>query len=141
MSGSCGVAGAESGGVAVPDMSDWNGDESTRLSGICRSEQSETSDRGGLSIGPGPVVKRGHARMAIFSSGSVIRLAASGSNTRCRIAFSPCDSGNIVLKNCRSFRYARYVLSVGAARFHGFRPQVRFTRITPRDQTSFGRDA
>ena len=90
---------------------------------------------------PGPVVNLGQATMQALSSGRDILLVGSGSNTRWRMEFSPGDSGRIVLRNFRSFRYARYVLSDCDARFHGFRPQVRLTNMTPRDHTSFDAEA
>lgn len=51
------------------------------------------------------------------------------------------DNGRMVLSMRGSFKYARNVLSDGEARFQGFRPHVRFTRITPRDQISLGADS
>jgi hypothetical protein len=55
--------------------------------------------------------------------------------------FSSGDTGKIVLKNDESFKKARKVESSGDAFFHGFRPQVRFTRMTPKLHTSLGADA
>lgn len=49
--------------------------------------------------------------------------------------------GKMVLRKLRSRVKALKVLSSRHARFHGLRPQVRFTKITPSDQTSFGAEA
>ena len=79
--------------------------------------------------------------MASRSCSRVIRLRGLGSNMRRRMASSSTDRGRIVRKKFRFRRYAEYVSSRGSARFHGLRPHVRLTRITPRDQTSLGADA
>lgn len=60
---------------------------------------------------------------------------------RLRMESSSADNGRIDLRNLGSFIYARKVVSSKDARFHGFRPQVRFTRITPNDHTSLGAEA
>lgn len=60
---------------------------------------------------------------------------------RLRMESSSGVKGKIELRNLGFFKYARKVESSMDARFHGFRPQVRFTRIMPRLQTSFGLEA
>jgi hypothetical protein len=52
--------------------------------------------------------------------------------------FNSAETGKIELKNLGSFRNARNVESSGEAFFQGLRPQVKFTRMTPRLQTSLG---
>jgi hypothetical protein len=48
--------------------------------------------------------------------------------------------GKMVCKKERSRTNALNVESSTVARFQGLRPQVRFTKMTPRDQISFGAD-
>lgn len=55
------------------------------------------------------------------------------------ISFNSSVMGRIVFRKPRlSFRNAWYVASCIEASFHGLRPQVRLTKMTPRLQTSFG---
>jgi len=54
---------------------------------------------------------------------------------------SSADKGKMVLRKDGSFKKARKVESSGEAFFQGLRPQVRFTRMTPKLQISFGADA
>jgi hypothetical protein len=54
---------------------------------------------------------------------------------------SSWERGKIDLRNWGSFKKARNVESSADALFHGFRPQQRFTRITPRLHTSLGPEA
>lgn len=69
---------------------------------------------------------------------NVILLAGSGLKIMPKMSFSSSDTDRMVFKNPGSRMYARYVESSGEACFHGFLPHVRFTRMTPRDQTSLG---
>ena len=87
------------------------------------------------------VVNLSQERISSLSSGMVIRFDGSGSNIRLRMEFSPGERGRIDLRKLLSRRKARKVESSQLARFHGFRPQVRLTRMTPKDQTSLGADA
>lgn len=96
--------------------------------------------RGGLSKGP-LVVNLGQVKILYLSSGMVILLAGLVSKILRRIKSSSGDRGRIVLKKPGSLRKARKVLSLCDARFHGFRPQVKLTRMTPKDQMSLGADA
>lgn len=79
-----------------------------------------------------------HARISWTSCGSVILLAGLGVKIFLRMLFKSSVMGSIDFKNDGSRKYARYVESEQQASFHGFRPQVRFTRITPRLQMSLG---
>lgn len=83
-------------------------------------------------------VKRGHVRIASINSGMVILRAGSRVKILTRMSFSSSDTGRMVFRNSGLRRYARYVESSKEACFHGLRPQVRFTKITPSDQTSLG---
>ena len=87
------------------------------------------------------VVNLSQERIRSLSSGMVIRFDGSGSNIRLRMEFSSTERGRIDLRKLLSRRKARKVESSGQARFHGLRPQVRLTRMTPNDQTSLGADA
>jgi hypothetical protein len=84
------------------------------------------------------IVNRGQLRIKARSSGRVILLCGSHSKIRLKIIFSSGEMGKMELRNFGSFRNARKVESSGEAFFHGLRPQVRLTRMTPRLQTSFG---
>ena len=55
-----------------------------------------------------------------------------------RMSFSSSDSGRMVFRKFRFLANARYVESCREACFHGLRPHVRLTRITPKDQISLG---
>lgn len=57
---------------------------------------------------------------------------------RRKIRFRSNEMGKMVLKNLGSFRNARKVESSDEAFFQGLRPQVKFTRMTPRLHTSLG---
>jgi len=108
------------------------------------SEQSEEMSLGGGVVhmaGPGPVVNLWQCWILVRRSRMVTRFKGSSSKIERRISSSSADNGKMVLKNLGFLRYARNVLSEGAALFHGFRPHVRFTRITPRDHTSLGAEA
>jgi hypothetical protein len=72
--------------------------------------------------------------MDILLAGSISKILES-------IAFNSGEIGKIDCKNVGSFLNARYVESSYEALFHGFRPQVRLTRIMPRLQMSFGAEA
>lgn len=87
------------------------------------------------------VVKLLHLRIRSRSSGIFILLRGSFSKMRLRMKSSSGDNGSIELKNLGLFRYARKVESSMDARFHGLRPQVRFTRMIPRLHTSLGPEA
>lgn len=89
----------------------------------------------------GKVVNLSQDRMSSLNSGRVIRLDGSGSRMRLRMLFNSEERGRIDLRKLLSRMKARKVESSQQARFHGFRPQVKLTRMTPRDQTSFGADA
>ena len=86
-------------------------------------------------------VNLGHLRMRFLSSGILILLRASHSKMRLRMESSSGDSGKIELRNFGFLRYALKVESSIDARFHGFRPQVRFTNMIPRLHTSLAPDA
>ena len=87
------------------------------------------------------VVKRGHAIISSRNSGMVILLAGLHSKILRSMESSSGERGRIFRKKFGSRKYARKVESSTDARFHGLRPHVRLTRMTPRDQTSFGADA
>lgn len=55
-----------------------------------------------------------------------------------RMSLSSSDTGRMVLRNSGDRVKARYVESSKEACFHGLRPQVKLTRMTPRLQTSLG---
>lgn len=86
-------------------------------------------------------VNLGHLRMRFLRSRILILLRGSHSKMRLRIESSSGDNGRIELRNFGFLRYALKVESSIDARFHGFRPQVRFTRMIPRLHTSLGPDA
>ena len=87
------------------------------------------------------MVSCGQAMIASRSPRIVIRFSGSTSKTRCKIVSNAGDRGKMDLRKSRSWRNARNVESWVEARFQGFRPQVKFTRMTPRLQTSFGAEA
>ena len=87
------------------------------------------------------MVNLGHLKINSLNPEMVILLAGLYSKIRLRMESSSADKGRMDLRNFGSFMYARKVVSSKDARFHGLRPQVRFTRITPSDHTSFGADA
>lgn len=64
----------------------------------------------------------------------------SNSKMRVRMQLSSSEMGRIELKKVGSLMKALKVESSEQALFHGFRPQVKFTRMTPSDHTSFGAD-
>jgi hypothetical protein len=86
-------------------------------------------------------VKAEQLRIICLISGMVALWAGLKSKMRLRIASSSREIGRIVLRNLGSFMKARKVLSSEEARFQGLRPQVRFTRMTPRLQMSLGPEA
>ena len=95
-------------------------------------------------IGPdlaGVLVNTGQSMMRWRSSSKEILLVGSSSKTIPRISLSSSDNGRIDLRKERSSMKALKVDSFGEADFHGLRPQVRLTKITPRDQISFGAEA
>jgi hypothetical protein len=87
------------------------------------------------SAGPANVE---HLAMHSLSSPMVILVSGVGSNILPRMLFSSSDKGKMVFKKSRFLVNARYVESSREACFHGLRPHVRLTRITPRDQMSLG---
>ena len=84
------------------------------------------------------VVKVEQAQMACLSWPTEIRSSGLRSKIIPRMSFSSSDKGNIVFKKLRFLVNARYVESSTEACFQGLRPQVRLTKITPRDQMSLG---
>ena len=84
------------------------------------------------------VVNMGQLMIISRSSWSEILLRGSHSKMRRKIKFNSAEMGKIELKNLGSLRNARNVESSGEAFFHGLRPHVRFTRMTPRLHTSLG---
>jgi len=78
------------------------------------------------------------AMMRALSSKMVMRFSGHGSKIMERISFRSSESGRIVFRKLRFLVKAVYVESSLEACFHGLRPHVRLTRITPRDQMSFG---
>ena len=87
------------------------------------------------------VVKVGHMRTRLLNSAMPILFLGSTSKMRPKMVFNSEDNGNIVLRNFGFARYARKVESSMEALFQGFLPQVRFTRMIPRLQMSFGAEA
>lgn len=79
--------------------------------------------------------------MSSRSCSRVIRLWGSHSKTRRKIMLSSGEMGKMELRKLASDRKARKVESSVEAFFHGLRPQVKFTKMTPRLQTSFGAEA
>ncbi len=79
-----------------------------------------------------------HLAMQSLSSPMVILVSGVGSNILPRMSFNSSDNGKMVFKKLRFLVKARYVESSREAAFHGLRPQVRLTRMTPRDQMSLG---
>jgi hypothetical protein len=78
------------------------------------------------------------ASMRAFSSPMVIRFSGLRSKIIPRMLLSSSDNGKMVFKKFGFLVKALYVESCVEASFHGLRPQVRLTRITPKDQMSFG---
>lgn len=76
--------------------------------------------------------------MRFLSSLTVILFSGLLSKIIPSMLFNSSDNGKMVFRKFGSFLKARYVESSSEACFHGLRPQVRLTRMTPRDQTSFG---
>jgi hypothetical protein len=87
------------------------------------------------------VVNFWHLRIKPLSSGMVIRFWGSHSNIRLRIESNSEERGKIDLRNLESFKYVLNVESEVEALFHGLRPHVRLTSMTPRDQMSLGPEA
>lgn len=77
-------------------------------------------------------------KILFLSSGRVILCSGEGWKMRPRMSLSSSVNGRMVLRKLGSRAKARYVESWKEACFHGLRPQVRLTRITPSPQTSFG---
>ena len=94
-------------------------------------------DSGMVAMGAG-TVKRSHARIRSLSSASEMRWSGLRVKMLPRMSFNSSVKGRMVFRNSGDRVYARYVESSIEACFHGLRPQVRFTRITPRLHTSFG---
>lgn len=84
------------------------------------------------------MVNLGQLMINSRSSWRLILLCGSHSKIRRKIMLSSTEMGKIELKNLGSWMNALNVESSGEAFFHGLRPQVKFTRITPRLQTSLG---
>ena len=95
----------------------------------------------GGAAGAERVVNVGQRTTSSRSSARLILLFGSHSKMRLRIASKSPESGRIEPRNSGFFKYARNVGSSMEAFFQGFRPQVRFTRMMPRLQTSFGAEA
>ena len=55
-----------------------------------------------------------------------------------RMSFSSSDNGRMVFRKSGFLVKALYVESSVEACFHGLRPHVRLTRMTPRDHMSLG---
>ena len=83
----------------------------------------------------------GHRMMQSRRASRPMRRLGSMSKMRWRIQFSPWEMGRMDWRKLESRRKARKVASSAEARFHGLRPQIRLTRMTPRDQTSLGADS
>ena len=105
------------------------------ICGMVLRSVKESSMAGGIL---GCTVNRGQLRIRFRSSWMVILFSGSHSKIRLRIESSSGERGRMDVRKLGSLRYARKVASSVEARFQGLRPQVRLTRITPRDQTSFG---
>ncbi len=78
-----------------------------------------------------------HLIMRSLSFEILILVFGSHSKTRFRMKLSSDDNGKLELRKFGFLRYALKVESLIEARFHGFRPQVRFTSMIPRLHTSF----
>ena len=89
-------------------------------------------------VGIAGTVNLGQAMMLLRSSGRVILSSGLRANILPKMSFSSFDKGRIVFRKSGLLVKARYVESSKEACFHGLRPQVRFTKITPRLQTSLG---
>src|SRR5271168_4773229 len=76
--------------------------------------------------------------MARLSCATVIRSSGFRSNIMPRMSFSGSDNGKIDFKKLRFLVNALYVESSTDACFHGLRPHVKLTKITPRDHMSLG---
>lgn len=103
------------------------------------SKVAEQGDEGGVgrSCGGG-AEKEEHAMIRRFSSLTVILSSGSRSKIIPRMSFSSSERGRMVFRKLRFRVKALYVVSSVDACFHGLRPHVRLTRITPRDQMSLG---
>jgi hypothetical protein len=77
-------------------------------------------------------------RILFLNSGSVILCSGEGLKIRPRMSFSSSVNGRMVFRKDGSRAKARYVESWKEACFHGLRPQVKLTRMTPSPQTSLG---
>ena len=86
----------------------------------------------------GCAVKFLHSKMRRFSWPTVILSSGLRSKIMLRMLFSSSDKGKMVLRKLGLLVKALYVESSTEACFHGFRPHVRLTSITPRDQMSLG---
>lgn len=91
-----------------------------------------------VTAGTAGTVNLGQAIMLLRSSDRVILSSGLRVNILPKMSFSSFDKGRIVFKKSWLLVKARYVESSKEACFHGLRPQVRFTRMTPRLQTSLG---
>jgi len=96
---------------------------------------------GGVLVVEDPWVKREHRTIRSRSSVREIRRCGFTSKILWRMKFNSSEMGKMVCRKLRSFMKALKVESSIEARFHGLRPQVRLTRITPSAQMSLGADS
>ena len=97
--------------------------------------------QGGVGGMFGRRVNRGHRTIRPLNSSIPILLSGTHSKILRRIISSSGERGKMELRNRGFFKYALKVASSIDARFHGLRPQVKFTRITPSAHMSFGPEA
>jgi len=94
-------------------------------------------DRGGVGS-CGGAEKLEHWRIRSLSWPTVILSSGLDAKIMPRMSFNSSDNGRIVFKKFGFLVKALYVESSTEACFHGLRPHVRLTRMTPRDQMSLG---
>jgi hypothetical protein len=134
-------------GTIMGDTGDGSGEKAGIYSGAqklgpCASWAYCTGEYGGVTGRLGEVeVNRGQRYIRSRKVAREILLVGSNSKTRLRMPFSSSEMGRMLFRKLRSLTYARKVESSREARFHGLRPQVRFTKMTPSDQTSLGAEA
>jgi hypothetical protein len=107
-------------------------------SGYSGSQAAGQGDRGGVGSCWGGAEKLEHWRIRSLSWPMVILSSGLQAKIIPRMSLSSSDKGRIVFKKFGFLVKALYVVSSVDACFHGLRPHVRLTRITPRDQMSLG---
>jgi hypothetical protein len=107
-------------------------------SGQAGSQAAWRGDRGGVESCCGGAEKLEHWRIRSLSWPIVILSSGLRAKIIPRMSFNSSDKGRMSFKKFGFLVKALYVESSADACFHGLRPQVRLTRITPRDQMSLG---